>query len=264
MTCSFVKSPSSAFISQHGSLVDEGEKQKTVPSRDLRAEDDIPGMSTASRIPKLNRSLCGCSLETGTKIIGFIELQILGMPVGGTPRRLILWEHYSPSMSRGHRLFSPRGGFKGCLREDKALISGLEWDSSCVRYLGLYIDKGVTWNPHTRLKRIDLNRKFGLSRNLQHRSSKLSLGNTLTIYNMILKPGHTDKIEYVKVWVVVQGAFLAVGVMTLFAYLIMLMIGFWNHPLIIIQLVSLGFQVYYILLVYSYYRNRRSESGGIV
>ncbi|KAL1131504.1 hypothetical protein AAG570_011121 [Ranatra chinensis] len=27
--------------------------------------------------------------------------------------------------------------------------------ASCVRYLGLYIDKRVAWNPHTRLKRID-------------------------------------------------------------------------------------------------------------
>ncbi|KAL1140682.1 hypothetical protein AAG570_000612 [Ranatra chinensis] len=64
-----------------------------------------------------------------------------------------------------------------------------------VRYLGLYIDKRVTWNPHTRLKRIDLNRKFGLLRNLLHRRSKLSLVNKLTIYNMILKPTWTYGIE---------------------------------------------------------------------
>ncbi|KAL1116519.1 hypothetical protein AAG570_004991 [Ranatra chinensis] len=63
--------------------------------------------------------------------------------------------------------------------------------ASCVRYLGLYIDKRVTWNPHTRLKRIDLNRKLGLLRNLLHRRSKLSLVNKLTIYNMILKPTWT-------------------------------------------------------------------------
>ncbi|KAL1116604.1 hypothetical protein AAG570_005076, partial [Ranatra chinensis] len=41
------------------------------------------------------------------------------------------------------------------------------------------------------LKRIDLNRKFGLLRNLLHRRSKLSLDNKLTIYNMILKPTWT-------------------------------------------------------------------------
>ncbi|KAL1114851.1 hypothetical protein AAG570_007675 [Ranatra chinensis] len=67
--------------------------------------------------------------------------------------------------------------------------------ASCVRYLGLYIDKRVTWNPHARLKRIDLNRKFGLLRNLLHRRSKLSSGNKLTIYNMILKPTSTYGIE---------------------------------------------------------------------
>ncbi|KAL1123160.1 hypothetical protein AAG570_002247 [Ranatra chinensis] len=58
--------------------------------------------------------------------------------------------------------------------------------ASCVRYFGLSIDKRVTWNPHRRLKRIDLNRKFG--RNVLQRGSKLSLGNKLTTYNTILKP----------------------------------------------------------------------------
>ncbi|KAL1117610.1 hypothetical protein AAG570_003925 [Ranatra chinensis] len=32
-------------------------------------------------------------------------------------------------MPRGHRLISLRGGFKGCVWENRALISGLEWDS---------------------------------------------------------------------------------------------------------------------------------------
>ncbi|KAL1116488.1 hypothetical protein AAG570_004960 [Ranatra chinensis] len=67
--------------------------------------------------------------------------------------------------------------------------------ASCVRYLGLYIDKRVTWNPHTRLKCVDLNRKFGQLRNLLHRRSKLSLGDKLKIYNMILKPTWTYGIE---------------------------------------------------------------------
>ncbi|KAL1140759.1 hypothetical protein AAG570_000689 [Ranatra chinensis] len=35
-------------------------------------------------------------------------------------------------MSRGHRLFSLRGGFTGCVWEDIAFISGLEWDSRSV------------------------------------------------------------------------------------------------------------------------------------
>jgi hypothetical protein len=31
-----------------------------------------------------------------------------------------------------------------------------------VRYLGLYLDKRLTWNPHTRLKRNQINRRYKL------------------------------------------------------------------------------------------------------
>ncbi|KAL1139859.1 hypothetical protein AAG570_006836 [Ranatra chinensis] len=64
-----------------------------------------------------------------------------------------------------------------------------------VHYLGLYTDKRVTWNPHTRLKRLDLNRKYGLLRQLLNRNSKLSIENKLTIYKTILKPTWTYGIE---------------------------------------------------------------------
>lgn len=63
------------------------------------------------------------------------------------------------------------------------------------RYLGLYLDKRLTWNPHTRLKRIDLNRKFGLLRRLMNSSSKLSLQNKINIYKVILKPTWTYGVE---------------------------------------------------------------------
>jgi hypothetical protein len=55
-----------------------------------------------------------------------------------------------------------------------------------IRYLGLYLDKRLTWNPHTRLTRIDLNRIFGLLRRLLNSSSKLSLHNKLTVYKDLL------------------------------------------------------------------------------
>ncbi|KAL1115175.1 hypothetical protein AAG570_007206 [Ranatra chinensis] len=64
-----------------------------------------------------------------------------------------------------------------------------------VHYLGLYINKRVTWNPHTRLKRLDLNRKYGLLRQLLNRNSKLSIENKFTIYKTILKPTWTYGIE---------------------------------------------------------------------
>ena len=64
-----------------------------------------------------------------------------------------------------------------------------------VKYLGLYIDKKLTWNPHTRLKRQELNRKYKmLLRLLDHRST-LSLNNKLLIYNSIIKPTWTYGIE---------------------------------------------------------------------
>lgn len=63
------------------------------------------------------------------------------------------------------------------------------------RYLGLYLDKRLTWNPHTRLKRIALNRKFGLLRRLLNSTSQLSLKNKIIIYKAILKPTWTYGIE---------------------------------------------------------------------
>ncbi|KAL1123068.1 hypothetical protein AAG570_002156 [Ranatra chinensis] len=64
-----------------------------------------------------------------------------------------------------------------------------------VHYLGMYLDRGVTWNPHTRLKRTDLNRKYGLLRHLLKRNSKLSTENKLTLYNAILKPTRAYGVE---------------------------------------------------------------------
>ncbi|KAL1123050.1 hypothetical protein AAG570_002138 [Ranatra chinensis] len=64
-----------------------------------------------------------------------------------------------------------------------------------VRYLGMYLDKRQTWNPHTRLKRLALNRKYGLLRSLLNRKSKLTTHNKLTIYKSILKPTWTYGIE---------------------------------------------------------------------
>ena len=62
------------------------------------------------------------------------------------------------------------------------------------RYLGLYLDKRLTWNPHTRNKRIDLNRRFGLLKSLL-RSHNLSISNKIKIYKTILKPSWAYGIE---------------------------------------------------------------------
>ena len=46
-----------------------------------------------------------------------------------------------------------------------------------VHYLGLYLDRRLTWNPHTRLKRIDQNRK----NELLGKNFILTMDNKLTI-----------------------------------------------------------------------------------
>jgi hypothetical protein len=52
-----------------------------------------------------------------------------------------------------------------------------------VRYLGLHLDCRLTWTPHTRLKRTDLNRIFGLLRPLLSRRSE-----NKSFYKTILLP----------------------------------------------------------------------------
>jgi Reverse transcriptase (RNA-dependent DNA polymerase) len=64
-----------------------------------------------------------------------------------------------------------------------------------VRYLGLYIDKRLTWNPHTRLKRKDLNRRYKLLMRLLDNRSQLTTDNKLLIYKTIIKPIWTYGLE---------------------------------------------------------------------
>jgi hypothetical protein len=56
-----------------------------------------------------------------------------------------------------------------------------------VKYLGLYIDRRLIWNPHTRLKRQGVNRRYKLLLRLLDTRSHLSLENELLIYKTILK-----------------------------------------------------------------------------
>jgi len=64
-----------------------------------------------------------------------------------------------------------------------------------VRYLGLYLDKRLTWNPHTRLKRTELKRRFHQTYRLLGRHSKLSLTNKLLLYKTVLRPIWTYGLE---------------------------------------------------------------------
>ncbi|WP_373424456.1 RNA-directed DNA polymerase [Pantoea sp. Taur] len=67
--------------------------------------------------------------------------------------------------------------------------------SDTVRYLGFLLDKRLTWNPHTRLKRQELNRRYSQLYRLLNRNSHLSLDNKLLIYKTILKPIWTYGLE---------------------------------------------------------------------
>ena len=64
-----------------------------------------------------------------------------------------------------------------------------------VKYLGLYIDRRLTWNPHTRLKRQEVNRRYGLLLRLLDNRSRLTLDNKLLIYKTVLKPMWTYGLE---------------------------------------------------------------------
>lgn len=57
-----------------------------------------------------------------------------------------------------------------------------------VKYFGIHLDKRLTWNPHTKMKRLEAMRRYKiLSRLLAYRS-KLSLENKIIIYKMIIRP----------------------------------------------------------------------------
>ena len=55
-----------------------------------------------------------------------------------------------------------------------------------VKYLGLTFDKRLTWGPHLKLKRKQVNSRLHLLRPLL--KSKLSLTNKVTIYKVIIRP----------------------------------------------------------------------------
>jgi hypothetical protein len=67
--------------------------------------------------------------------------------------------------------------------------------ASVVRYLGLYMDKKLTWNPHTRLKRTETNRRYRMLIRLLDTRSRLTLNNKILIYNSIIKPLWTYGLE---------------------------------------------------------------------
>lgn len=57
-----------------------------------------------------------------------------------------------------------------------------------VKYLGIHMDKRLTWNPHTKIKRVETMRRYKiLSRLLDYRS-KLTLENKILLYKTIIRP----------------------------------------------------------------------------
>jgi len=64
-----------------------------------------------------------------------------------------------------------------------------------VRYLGLSIDRRLTWNPHIKLKRQELKRRFSLLYKLIGRNSTLSTQNKLLLYKTVLRPIWTYGLE---------------------------------------------------------------------
>ncbi|KAJ8737403.1 hypothetical protein PYW07_000674 [Mythimna separata] len=67
--------------------------------------------------------------------------------------------------------------------------------SSCVKYLGFYLDRRLTWKDHLRTKRTEINYRFKNLLWLLGRQSALSLSNKLRVYCSIIKPIWTYGIQ---------------------------------------------------------------------
>lgn len=65
--------------------------------------------------------------------------------------------------------------------------------------LGFHLDKWLTWNPHTRLKRQEINRRFGQLYWRLNRSVQFTIENKLLIYKIVLKSVWTYGLE---LWVI--------------------------------------------------------------
>jgi len=64
-----------------------------------------------------------------------------------------------------------------------------------VRYLGLFLDRRLTWNHHTKQKRLELKRRYSLLYRLIGRNSSMSLNNKVLIYKTLLSPLWTYGLE---------------------------------------------------------------------
>jgi hypothetical protein len=60
--------------------------------------------------------------------------------------------------------------------------------TTSVKYLGLTLDRRLTWNPHTRLKKKTLNSRLKLIFTLLHPRSRLSVQQKLNCYTILIRP----------------------------------------------------------------------------
>lgn len=97
---------------------------------------------------------------------------------------LIRWNIKVNSNKSNHITFTLRKGDCDAVKINNETIP----HKHCVKYLGMHMDRRLTWNDHITIKRNQLDNKFKKLYWLLRPKSQLSIENKLRIYKAVLKP----------------------------------------------------------------------------
>lgn len=101
------------------------------------------------------------------------------------------WRIRASAAKSNHITFSLRRGDCPSVRLNNKNLP----DKKVVRYLGMHLDRHLTWKEHIKIKRTELNIRLGKLHWLIGRQSTLTLQNKLLVYSTMLKPLWTYGLE---------------------------------------------------------------------